>query len=239
MSDDLEHFGMVRRPDPSRPLQGMTVLVVEDSRYASEAIRLLCLRSGARIRRADTLAAAHRHLSVYRPSAAIIDLGLPDGDGCALIRELDAANPRISAIVGLSGDDSLRERAMMSGADDFFAKPIENLAHFQQSLLDLMPVGEGPRGPRVVPDDIVTPDPVALQDDFAAIADALKQAPEGDYIDYIAHFVSGVARSAHDNALEKAASQLASTYASGGSTGSPLARIAGLIDERMAQAQVI
>lgn len=51
-------------PTAARPLLGLTVLVVEYSRYAYEAMRLLCLRSGARIRRADCIRSAHRHLQV-------------------------------------------------------------------------------------------------------------------------------------------------------------------------------
>lgn len=62
---------------PGRPLGGLTVLAVEDSRFASEAVRLLCLRSGARIRRADCLRTAARHLQVYRPAAVIVDMACP------------------------------------------------------------------------------------------------------------------------------------------------------------------
>ncbi len=117
--------------NPDRPLQGLTVLVVEDSRFASEAIRLLSIRSGARIRRADSLAAAHRHLAVYRPSVVIVDIGLPDGSGADLIAELARARPRVPAILGMSGDPEAEPAARAAGADAFLAKPVESLALFQ------------------------------------------------------------------------------------------------------------
>ena len=98
--DDSDPFAArLQKPTAERPLLGLTVLIVEDSRYASEAMRLLCLRSGARIRRADSLRAARRHLQVYRPAAIIVDLGLPDGSGLDLIAELDAASPRVAALL--------------------------------------------------------------------------------------------------------------------------------------------
>ena len=233
MPDDLDIFSFNRPPNPERPLQGMTVLVVEDSRFASEAVRLLCLRSGARIRRADTLAAAHRHLAVYRPSIVIIDLGLPDGDGAELIGELSQASPRVSAIFGTSGDDNCREKAIRAGADGFFAKPIESLAVFQHMVLEALPQGEGPTGPRAVPDDMITPDPLSLQDDLTLMAETINQAPHGETLDYIAQFLGGVARSAHDMDLEAAAAGLASARAMGRKTGMDLARVAGIIHERL------
>ncbi|MCP5038328.1 MAG: response regulator [Rhodobacteraceae bacterium] len=233
MTDDLEVFNLNRPPDPQRPLQGMTALVVEDSRFASEAIRLLCLRSGARIRRADSLAAAHRHLRVYRPSIVIIDLGLPDGSGADLIDELDKASPRVAAIFGISGEDNCREKAMQAGADGFFAKPIESLGAFQQAVLARLPQGEGPTGPRIVPNETIKPDPLSLQDDLSHMAEVVNTSPHGKTLDYIAQFLAGVARSSHDNDLEAAATGLAKARARGGGTSMDLARVAGILHERL------
>ena len=60
--DNLSKFELQHCPRIDRPLFGLTVLVVEDSKFACEAIRLLSLRSGARIRRADCLQSAQCHL---------------------------------------------------------------------------------------------------------------------------------------------------------------------------------
>lgn len=233
MADDLEHFNIGGAPSPERPLQGMTALVVEDSRFASEAIRLLCLRSGARIRRADSLAAAHRHLSVYRPSIVIIDLGLPDGSGAELIAELNQANPRVAVILGISGDDNCRQQALDAGADGFFAKPIESLGVFQETVLAVLPEGEGPTSPRIVPSDIIHPDLVSLQDDLVHMAEVINTSPQGATLDYIAQFLGGVARSAHDDDLEAAAAGLAFSRAQGRGTNMDLARVAGILHERL------
>ncbi|NQZ71900.1 MAG: response regulator, partial [Dinoroseobacter sp.] len=49
---------MLRRRPAGRPLLGLRLLLVEDSRFAAEAVRLMCLKSGARLRRADSIATA-------------------------------------------------------------------------------------------------------------------------------------------------------------------------------------
>lgn len=136
---DLDPIMPAQTPTPDRPLLGLTVLVVEDSRFASEALRLLCLRSGARIRRADCLSTARKHLRVYRPNVVIVDLGLPDGSGAELIGELSRATPRVNVILGMSGDSGVQPTAIAAGADGFIEKPIEGLAAFQATILGTFP----------------------------------------------------------------------------------------------------
>ena len=94
MPETLEELIMMQPPTTERPLLGSMVLVVEDSRHSCEALRLICQRSGARIRRAESLASAERHLRTYRPRIAVIDLGLPDGSGLSLIERLAGTDPR-------------------------------------------------------------------------------------------------------------------------------------------------
>ncbi|KIN63241.1 Response regulator [Sulfitobacter noctilucicola] len=222
-------------PTAARPLLGLTVLVVEDSRFACEALRLLCLKSGARIRRADCLRSARRHFRVYRPSVVVIDLGLPDGNGTDLIEELNEASPRVDGILAISGDPHLEAAAMAAGADSFMEKPITSLGVFQDKILTMLPAERRPKGPRTIDTTTVAPDRLAFQDDMAHIADVLDDHITGHTLDYVAQFLSGVARSADDPALEDAAKALAEKRALGKTAASETARIAGLIQHRLAE----
>jgi CheY-like chemotaxis protein len=232
--EDLDPLIATRAPTAARPLLGLTVLVVEDSRFACEAMRLLCLRSGARIRRADSLASARRHLQVYRPSVVIVDLGLPDGAGEDLIAAMAQADPRVSVVLGISGDDGGKARAMAAGADGFLAKPVDSLALFQQAVLAHLPPERQPTGPRTVNEEIVAPDPLAFQDDIAHAAEVLDGSGAGaGMVDYVAQFLAGVARSARDEDLAVAVQALSERRRQGGAGRRDIARISALLQQRL------
>lgn len=221
------------RPTASRPLLGMTILVVEDSRFTCETLRLMCLRSGARIRRADCLASARRHLKVYRPSAAVIDMGLPDGSGLDLISELARAVPRVGVIIGLSGDDRAETEAMAAGADGFLAKPLDSLGQFQETILAALPPEAMPSGPRAVAEEAVRPDRMAFHDDMSHVATLLEARQDEPTIDYVAQFLGGVARSARDTTLERAASDLARSPSEGAQRREKVARLMQVVQARL------
>ncbi len=232
--DDSELFAATHRlPTKRRPLLGLTILVVEDSRFACEALRLLCLRSGARIRRADCLKSARRHLKEYRPSVVIADVGLPDGSGTDLISEISSVTPRVSVILAISGDEGNAQAALAAGADGFLAKPITSLAAFQHAILSRLPADRQPAGLQELTDETVEPDLLAFRDDMAHAADVLSEDQEGATLDYLAQFVSGVARSAGDGPLAKAAANLAKSRLDGQSVGTETAVLAGMVQERL------
>ncbi|MGR3322091.1 MAG: response regulator [Pseudooceanicola sp.] len=226
-------------PPPGRPLQGLTILVVEDSRFASEALRLMCLRSGARIRRADSLRSARRHLKLYRPAVVIVDLGLPDGSGADLIADLARAAPRVEVLIGISGDDGAMDAALAAGADGFLSKPLQSLAAFQEGILRHLSGDHLPTGLRLIQDEIIEPDRLAYRDDMVHIAEVLSDAGEEASLDYVAQFLRGLARSAHDAVLAEAANALHLSRQEGRATRSDVARIAGLVQERLAESRPI
>ncbi|MBV2359664.1 response regulator [Thalassococcus sp. CAU 1522] len=231
--DDSDIFDTLPRPTATRPLLGMTVLVVEDSRYACDAMRLLCLRSGARIRRADCLRSARRHLQVYRPTAVVVDMGLPDGSGADLISELAGTTPRVPAIVGTSGDSFAEDVALAAGADVFLAKPITSVSVFQEAIIAALPADRQPSGVRLVSDDPIRPDPLAYRDDMAHAADVLGDYADDRIVRYVTQFISGVARSAGDVPLHEAAEDLAHAQARGKPLQANLARVAAMVQDRL------
>jgi CheY-like chemotaxis protein len=229
-----EDFFPAPAPGPVLPLQGVTVLAVEDSRYACDALRLMCQRLGARLRRAESIAAARAHLRCYRPDVVLVDLGLPDGRGEDLIRSL-AAGGR-TAILGMSGDPDGRGSALAAGAAGFLDKPLQGLAVFQARLAALVNRPQPVPDPQVVwaEGDRPVPDPLALHDDLVHAAALLAEGPSkaGDAA-YVAGFVRGLARASGDAALEDAAIEGAEA-ARHGSAGAPATgRLARLLEDRL------
>ena len=205
------------------PLQGLTLLVVDDSRFACDALRLILQRAGARMRRAESLEIARLHVGCYRPDLAIVDLGLPDGRGEDLIAELSHQG---LPVLGLSGDPEGRTRALEAGAAAFLEKPVASVAglvRLIRALVNRSPPeasGEDPPAPQA--------DPGTLRDDLRLAAGLVQT--KGDPT-YALSFLQGLARASHDPALEKA------TY--GAKTPFDRARLAQMIEDRLSVLQGI
>ena len=213
-------FAAIHQP-AALPLAGVTLLAVEDSRFSSEALRLLCQRSGARMRRAETLSAARRHLAVYRPDVVLVDLGLPDGDGLDLIRELSRRGRGESLVLAISGDPDRWSAAVRAGAAAFLEKPLDSLAAFQKIILGHLK-GGGTGGFRI-DDRPIHPDRQALRDDFVHAADLLAEGGDGEWR-YALDFVTGLARSSNDPVLAGAAADARVSAAGVAGLGSLLAK---------------
>jgi CheY-like chemotaxis protein len=200
------------------PLRGLTLLAVEDSRLTCDMLRLICQRTGARLRRAETIIAARAHLACYRPDLVIVDLGLPDGRGEALIAEVAAQG---LPALALSGDPDGRSAALEAGAVAFVEKPIPLVAGLVRLIRQLVagvgaePLGDEPEAP--------VADPAALRDDLVRAA-ALISAGGSD-ASYATGFVRSLARTAGDDVLERAALQ--------GATEAGRAALAAILTQRL------
>jgi DNA-binding response OmpR family regulator len=102
----------------------MRLLLVEDN---EELAQLLSRRVQAAGYEADLLATAADALTAVmttRYAAMILDLGLPDGDGLAILREMRQREDPLPVLV-LTARGGLQDRVsgLRSGADDYLVKP--------------------------------------------------------------------------------------------------------------------
>jgi CheY-like chemotaxis protein len=196
----------------------LTLLVVDDSRFTCDALRLILQRAGAKLRRAESLEIARLHLAFHRPDLAIIDLGLPDGRGQDLIAELASEG---LPVLGLSGDPEGRDAALDAGAAGFLEKPIASVAGLVR-LIRQLATGAGPLERE---QDTAPPpaDPIALRDDLVRALGLITGS--GD-LGYAQSFLRSLARAAGDTALEVAAQDIRSAF--------DRAKLARMIEDRVA-----
>ncbi|WGI23040.1 response regulator [Amylibacter sp. IMCC11727] len=221
-----------------RPLLGITILLIEDSRFCSEAVRLMTMRSGARLRRADCVRSAHKHLAMYRPDLVIVDLGLPDGNGFELIAELVDQDLSVLAISGTVSEDT-RAKVMAVGAVGFLPKPIGNMKQFQDVILaSLQGTASVPGFVPSVVDAAPDLDQQALLDDLDHIRDVLEEAlPNADMskVTYCAQFVASIARTAQDQELINGAAAFFQNMEQGTATMRTGKTMLDLVQKRLAR----
>ncbi|SLN43259.1 KDP operon transcriptional regulatory protein KdpE [Pseudoruegeria aquimaris] len=224
---------------PRGPLSGVSLLLVEDSRFASDATRLMCRHTGMRMRRAGSLETAWRHLSRDCPDVLIADVGLPDGCGLALIARLKALRTRPAVLLATSGDPGHRDAARQAGAQGFLEKPVASLARFQSAILAHLPEGDEERQPSLAACAAparLEPDRLAYYDDLAAARRSfaalsrIRRRAEDPGVAYLSRFVRGVARSADDPDLERAARRLSRDARRG---APELVQLFDLVDARL------
>jgi DNA-binding NarL/FixJ family response regulator len=101
-----------------------SVLVVDDDpQFRELAVSLLAASGLTVVGEADSVAAALAAAARLEPSAVLLDVELPDGDGVALARELAALSwhPRI-VLTSVDGDITTTEDAQRAGARAFVEK---------------------------------------------------------------------------------------------------------------------
>jgi len=108
-----------------------TILVVEDDPATRRFLADNLMADGYEPVDADCLAAARRLIRRELPDLVILDLGLPDGDGLSLVRDIRGENraaaridPDLPLLI-LSGRGSEldRLRGFERGCDDYLVKP--------------------------------------------------------------------------------------------------------------------
>lgn len=104
----------------------MRLLVVEDNQRLAEVLTHGLQAAGYETDRLATSAEAYAALTTTRYAALILDLGLPDGDGLSILREIRHRKDPLPVLV-LTARGGVHDRVtgLRSGADDYLVKPFD------------------------------------------------------------------------------------------------------------------
>lgn len=123
----------------------LRILVVDDNRDGADALGLLVEALGNEVHVTYGGSKALEVATAFRPDLMLIDLVMPEMDGCGLVARLreipDFAQTRIVAITGHK-DEQLKASAMKAGFDGVLFKPV-TLIQIQTLLASVVATAAG------------------------------------------------------------------------------------------------
>ena len=102
----------------------MRLLVVEDNEELAQLLTQRLQAAGYETDLLTTAGEAQTALTITRYAAMVLDLGLPDGNGLSVLREIRQREDPLPVLV-LTARGGLQDRVseLRSGADDYLVKP--------------------------------------------------------------------------------------------------------------------
>jgi two-component system KDP operon response regulator KdpE len=100
-----------------------TILVVDDDLQLRRFLRTTLAGHGHAVAEAGSVAEAIDAIARIHPHVILLDLGLPDGDGLAVLRAVPAdARPPV-IVLSARGQEGDKVTALDAGAEDYLTKP--------------------------------------------------------------------------------------------------------------------
>lgn len=102
----------------------MKVLIIEDEQDIAQSIQGYFKGEGVKCETADSYVQAIHKIDNYDYDCILLDLGLPDGDGFDILRELRSKD-KTDGVIIISAKETLEARieGFSLGADDYLTKP--------------------------------------------------------------------------------------------------------------------
>nr|WP_202926066.1 two-component system response regulator KdpE [Photorhabdus laumondii] len=135
-------------------------MIIEDEKEIRRFVRLALEGEGYRVFDSDTLKWGLIEAGTRKPDLIILDLGLPDGDGINLIRDLRQWSAIPVIVLSARDKEADKVAALDVGADDYLSKPFgisellarvrvalrrfartnreESIVHFSDVVVDLV-----------------------------------------------------------------------------------------------------
>lgn len=139
------------------------VLIIDDEPAIARAVRPALQGQGFAVAVAETGADGLAQWESWEPHLILLDLGLPDMDGVAVVRAIRKRATTPLLVLSVRGADRDKIAALDSGADDYLTKPFsigELLARVRVALRHSSadPVAATPNTPLVVGDLLLDPE---------------------------------------------------------------------------------
>jgi two-component system KDP operon response regulator KdpE len=112
-------------------------VIVEDEPQIRRFVRGALEGEGWQVHEAESMRRGLTEAGTRKPDLIVLDLGLPDGDGVELIRDVRGWSPVPIIVLSARADEADKIAALDAGADDYLTKPFgvgELLARVRANL---------------------------------------------------------------------------------------------------------